>query len=265
MTGPTDSTGATSPALQRLVWQPDEAAEPPGLAGVERVLCVMAHPDDVDFAAAGTVAALTARGVRVAYCLVTDGQLGGYDPAVSRTEMAATRRQEQTVAARTVGVTELTFLGLPDGSLQLDVALRKAITAVLRTVRPDLVLTHNPVRNLERIYSSHPDHLACGEATLAAVYPDARNQFCYPDLDLEPWEVPRALLFGNDAPNYYVDVTTRLEQKRTALLAHASQRPGAGASAGIDGFLAAMLGSNARAAGLPDGRLAEGFRLIATS
>jgi len=250
---------------QRLIWQPDAAAEPPGLANVQRVLCVLAHPDDVDFAAAGTVAALTARGVRVSYCLVTDGQLGGYDPTVSRTEMAATRRQEQADAARAVGVTELTFLGRQDGSLEPDLDLRRAITAVLRTVRPDLVLTHNPVRNLERIYSSHPDHLACGEATLAAVYPAARNPFCYPDLGFEPWEVPQALLIGNDAPNYYVDVTAQLEQKRAALLAHASQRPGMGAGAEIDGFLAAMLGANARAAGLPDGRLAEGFRLIATS
>ena len=248
-----------------LVWQPDDAAEPPGLAGVRRVLCVFAHPDDVDFAAAGTVAALTARGVRVIYCLATDGQQGGYDPTVSRTEMAAIRRREQAVAAEAVGVGELTFLGYPDGSLQPDLALRRAITAVLRAERPDLVITHNPMRNLERIYSSHPDHLACGEATLAAVYPDARNRFCYPDLGLEPWEVPRALLIGNDAPNYYVDVTTRLAAKRAALLAHVSQRPGIGAEADVDGFLAGMLGPNARAAGLPGGRFAEGFRLIATS
>jgi len=253
------------PAAPPLVWLPEDAAEPPGLAGVRQVLCVFAHPDDVDFAAAGTVAALTARGVRVTYCLVTDGQQGGYDPAVSRTEMAAVRRREQAAAARAVGVSELTFLGRADGSLQPDLPLRRAITEVLRTVRPDLVLTHNPMRNLERIYSSHPDHLACGEATLAAIYPDARNRFCYPDLGLEPWEVPRALLIGNDAPNYYVDVTARLAQKRTALLAHESQRPGIGAEADVDGFLAGMLRPNARAAGLPDGRSAEAFRLIATS
>lgn len=248
-----------------LVWQPAESAEPPGLPALERVLCVFAHPDDVDFAAAGTVAALTARGTHVAYCLATDGQQGGYDPAVSRTEMAATRRREQAAAAAAVGVAELTFLGYPDGSLQPDLALRRAITAVLRTVRPNLVLTHSPVRNLERIYSSHPDHLACGEATLAAVYPDARNRFCYPDLGLEPWEVPRVLLIGNEAPNYYVDVTGQLAAKRAALLAHVSQRPGLGAEADVDGFLAGMLRPNARAAGLPDGRFAEAFRLIATS
>jgi LmbE family N-acetylglucosaminyl deacetylase len=258
-------TAPSAPADSPLVWQPDETPEPPGLANVERVLCVFAHPDDVDFAAAGTVAALTARGVRVAYCLATDGQQGGYDPAVSRADMAAIRRREQAAAARAVGVSELTFLGHADGSLQPDLQLRRAITAVLRTVRPELVLTHNPVRNLERIHSSHPDHLACGEATLAAIYPDARNRFCYPDLGLEPWEVPRALLIGNEAPNYYVDVTTRLAQKRAALLAHASQRPGIGAGADVEGFLAAMLRPNARAAGLPDGRFAEAFRLIATS
>src|SRR5438067_2020759 len=101
-------------------------------AQLSRVLCVLAHPDDVDFAAAGTVATLTERGVAVSYCLVTDGTLGGYDPTVKRSDMATIRRAEQTTAAGIVGVTELVFLGLQDGSVQVTIELRRAITEVIR-------------------------------------------------------------------------------------------------------------------------------------
>src|SRR5690348_13291407 len=112
------------------LWQPAEPA-PPDIAELNRVLCVLAHPDDVDFAAAGTVAALTSRGVTVEYCVLTDGEQGGYDQSISRPAMAATRRTEQLAAAAAVGVTEVTFLGWPDGALQSGPQLRRAVTEVL--------------------------------------------------------------------------------------------------------------------------------------
>ncbi|HJQ01834.1 MAG TPA: PIG-L deacetylase family protein [Jatrophihabitans sp.] len=258
-----DQDDAGPPVDAIRVWQPAAAASSE-IAELSTVLCVMAHPDDVDFAAAGTVAALTAQGVAVSYCVLTDGEQGGYDPTVSRTEMAAIRRREQVLAAKAVGVSEVTFLGWPDGSVQPTLELRKAICAVLRMVRPDLVITHSPSRNLDRIYSSHPDHLACGEATLAAVYPDARNQFCYPELNLQPHLVSRAWLIGNDAPDFYVDVTDYVPAKRAALLAHASQRPGISADGEVDRFLQTMLQANAERCRLPSGRSAESFRSIAT-
>jgi LmbE family N-acetylglucosaminyl deacetylase len=108
---------------------------------IERVLVVTAHPDDVDFGAAGTVANMTDAGIEVVYCLVTDGQAGGFDHSIPRTEMAAIRREEQTKAAAEVGVTRLIFLGHMDGEAVADMQLRHDISAAIREVRPQVVIT----------------------------------------------------------------------------------------------------------------------------
>ena len=123
-------------------------------AQIERVLVITAHPDDVDFGAAGTVAGLTDRGVHVTYCIVTDGDAGGFENAMSRAEMAALRREEQTRAAKEVGVDELIFLAQPDGRLQADLGLRELLARVIRQVRPQLVITQHPERNLNRIFAT---------------------------------------------------------------------------------------------------------------
>src|SRR2546421_2873666 len=135
---------------------------------VERILVVNAHPDDVDFGAAGTIATWTDRGIEVSYCIVTDGDAGGFDPDVPRHEIGGIRRAEQTAAAAVVGVTDLTFLGHPDGQLYPTIELRRDISRVIRRVRPQRVVAQSAERNYERIYASHPDHLAAGEATLCA-------------------------------------------------------------------------------------------------
>ena len=137
---------------------------------IERALVITAHPDDVDFGAAGTVAWLTDHGVEVVYCLVTDGDAGGFDQTIPRPDMAAMRREEQTRAAKEVGVERLVFLGHGDGRVVYDLVLRRDLSRVIRQVRPTVVITQSPERNLDRIYASHPDHLATGEAAVAAVY-----------------------------------------------------------------------------------------------
>ena len=165
-----------------------------GTEGIARILVVTAHPDDVDFGAAGSVAVWTNAGIEVAYCIVTDGDAGGSDRSVSRTEMAAIRREEQLEAAKVVGVSDVTYLGFPDGRVVADLELRRAISRVIRRFRPDRVVAQSPERNWSRIYASHPDHLAAGEAAVCAVYPDARNPFAFPDLleeGLEPHTVAR--------------------------------------------------------------------------
>ena len=134
---------------------------------------VTAHPDDVDFGAAGTVAAFTAAGLEVTYCIATSGESGGSDRTMSRTEMAALRQDEQRAAAAVVGVSDVRFLGFPDGMVETTRELRRDISRVIRQVRPERVLTQSPERNLEFIFASHPDHLATGEAAVDAVYPDA--------------------------------------------------------------------------------------------
>ncbi len=125
-----------------------------GDAPLERVLVVTAHPDDVDFGVAGSVASWTDAGIAVTYCLVTDGEAGGSDRSISRAEMAEIRRAEQTAAAKVVGVDDVVFLGYPDGRLQPTLDLRRDISRAIRQVRPQRVVTQSPDRNYERIYAS---------------------------------------------------------------------------------------------------------------
>lgn len=231
---------------------------------IERMLVVVAHPDDVDFGSAGTMACLAAKGVHITYCLVTDGDAGGFDPSISRLEMAAIRRKEQTAAAATVGVHDLVFLGYPDGRVEVTLGLRRDITRVIRQVRPDVVVTQSPERNLDRIFASHPDHLAAGEATLSAVYPDSRNPFAFPELleaGHEPWTVPEVWLAGHHAATDAIDVTEYVDLKLQALLCHESQHPDPVA---MQERVRGWMSATATAMGLPEGRLAEGFRVVRT-
>ena len=133
-----------------------------------RALVVTAHPDDVDFGAAGTVASWVAQGTRVTYCIVTDGDAGGFDPAVPRSEIPRIRRAEQVAAARILGVEDVRFLGYRDGELEVTQGLRRDISRIIREVRPERMLIQSPDRNWNRLQSSHPDHLAAGEAAIAA-------------------------------------------------------------------------------------------------
>jgi LmbE family N-acetylglucosaminyl deacetylase len=235
------------------------------LTGVERVLVVMAHPDDVDFGFAGSVAVMTDAGIEVVYCLVTDGDAGGSEYGIPRGEMAPMRRDEQRAAAAIVGVHDVHFLGYPDGRLEATIELRKDITRVIRKVRPNRVLTQSPDRNWDRIYASHPDHLAAGEAAVCAVYPDARNRWAHPELadeGLEPWTVDALWLgIGHDGATHYVDITTAVDRKIDALLSHKSQLPDPGAT---ETMVRSWTGATAQAAGLPEGRVAEAMRVVNT-
>jgi len=236
-----------------------------GSDDVERILVVTAHPDDVDFAAAGSVAVWTGRGIEVSYCIATDGDAGGSDQSISRPEMAAIRREEQLLAARAVGVTDVTFLGFADGRVQPSLELRAAISRVIRTVRPDRVVAQSPERSWTRIYASHPDHLATGEAAACAVYPDARNPFAFPELlaeGLVEHTVPELWIMATERANRVVDATDVYDRKLAALKSHASQ---VGDGDHLDGLLRGWMGGTALAAGLPEGRLAEAFHVVDTA
>jgi LmbE family N-acetylglucosaminyl deacetylase len=236
-----------------------------GSDDVERILVVTAHPDDVDFGAAGSVAVWTGRGTEVAYCIATDGDAGGSDHSITRPEMAAIRREEQLAAARAVGVTDVTFLGFPDGRVTPSLELRAAIARVIRQVRPDRVVAQSPERNWTRIYASHPDHLATGEAAACAVYPDARNPFAFPELlaeGLEPHVVPELWVMATERANRVVDATDVYAKKLAALRSHVSQ---VGDGDHLDDLLKGWMGGTALAAGLPDGHLAEAFHVVNTA
>ena len=235
------------------------------LDDVERVLVVTAHPDDVDFGAAGTVATWTRAGIEVAYCIATRGDAGGFDDT-PREQMSALREAEQRAAAAAVGVTDVTFLDHPDGAVYVTHELRRDITREIRRFRPDRVLTQSPVRDWTRLGPSHPDHLHVGEATYCAVYPDARNAFAHPELladeELKPWTVREVWFQDSPTADHAVDVTDTFDRKLAALSEHTSQN---GHMAELAELLRRHFGDNARKAGLPDGRLAELFSIVRTS
>lgn len=236
----------------------------PPLSDVSRVLAVYAHPDDVDFGCAGTVSQWTEQGIEVTYLLVTRGEAGGFDNT-PRDLIPGIRENEQRAAAAAVGVNRVEFLdGYTDGTVAPTLALRRDITAAIRRHRPDRVLTSSPLRRWERMAGpSHPDHLAVGEATTCAIYPDARNAFAYPDLvaaGLEPWVVREVWYSSGPAPDHAVDITDHVDRKRAALRAHASQT----ARLELDVWLRDRLVATAEAVGLPEGRLAEAFTVLRT-
>lgn len=231
-----------------------------------KILAVAAHPDDLDFGCAGSTARWTAEGHEVVYCLVTSGEAGGDDPTISRAAMAELRQREQTAAAKVVGVTELHWLGFPDGAVEATLELRAAISRVIRIVQPDRVVTQSPERNYDRVYGSHPDHLATGEATFNAVYPDSRNQFAHTHLlqdeGLEPHMVDELWLIGGPEANDHVETTETIDAKIEALLCHESQiaQPEEMAKR-----IAEWGREQAKRVGLDDGCTAERFRVIKTA
>jgi LmbE family N-acetylglucosaminyl deacetylase len=198
-------------------------------AKFERVLVVCAHPDDPEFGFGATVAKLSTEGAKVDYVVCTDGSQGGEDPSLPDEELATIRYREQREAAAILGVAEVHFLGYKDGQLFADLGLRRAIVRQIRSCKPDLVLTQSPLRKLTTIGigAFHPDHQAVGEATLQAVYPDARNPRAFRELlaeGLEPHIVKEVWIPSRDEKaDHFVDATPYMDRKLKAILCHQSQ------------------------------------------
>ncbi len=181
--------------------------------------------------------------------------------------MPVLREAEQRAAAVAVGVTDVEFLdGYQDGILTPSISLRRDITRAIRRVRPQRVLTSSPLRRWERIAGpSHPDHLAVGEATTCAIYPDARNPFAFPELlreeRLEPWVVQEVWYHSGPKPDHIVDITQTYQQKVAAILAHSTQV----SHVDFEAWLRPRMEEMARAGGLPEGSVAEGFTVLRTA
>ena len=243
-----------------------EEAPPPALIP-DTVLVVGAHPDDIDFGCSGTIATWVDAGSDVHYVVLTDGQAGGFEPDRPRDEIPGVRRAEQRAAAEALGVSpaSVRFLGHMDGELTVTLDLRRDLSRVIREVRPDRLVCQSPVRDLASMYGSHPDHLAAGEATLCAVYPDARNPFAHPTLlaeeGLEPHAVAEVWIVQGPDADTVVDITDVFDRKLAAIRAHASQLPEPGR---LEERLRGWNGGVAEQAGLPDGRLAERFQVLDT-
>ena len=192
------------------------------MLAVRRALAFGAHPDDVELQAGGTLAGWAARGVHVELACFTAGEKGSADPAADPAELARVRRSEATAAARALGAEgPVHFLGAVDGELEVTMALRLAVARLVRVVRPDVVLGHDPWRR----YLLHLDHRAAGLLTVDGVVA-ARDPLYAPELAAEGLAAHRphtVLLFGTDVPDELVEVTAAMEAKLASLRAHASQ------------------------------------------
>jgi len=231
---------------------------------IKRVLVVMAHPDDCDFGAGGTIAQWSAKGIQVSYCIITNGDQGGEESGIPLEQMAQVRQKEQRDAGAALGVSDITFLNYRDGWLIPSIELRKEIVKAIRIAKPDRMLVQSPERNWERIFASHPDHLAAGETAIQAVYPDARNPYAFTDLKeagFEPWRVREVWMTGSPTPNHFVDITDTFSKKMAALHSHVSQTAH---NKELERMVREWGERNAQAQGLAEGRVAEVFKVINT-
>ena len=192
-----------------------------------RVLAIMSHPDDIEFIAGGTIARWASEGDQVIFVLGTSGDKGSDDPSYSSEKLMETREAEQRAAADILGVKHVEFLRMRDAELVADLEMRKAITRSIRKHKPDAVVCQDPTMRYQGGYINHPDHIAMGEAVLAAVYPSARDRLTFPDLLTEGYEPHKVrevyLAAGSSEVDHFVDITDFIDKKFEALKAHKSQ------------------------------------------
>lgn len=192
------------------------------------ILAIGAHPDDIDIGCAGTVSKWIKEGGDAYYLVLTDGSKGSDDPKISNKKLIKLRQQEQLESAKILGVKAVFFLDFVDGELENTHKLRKEIVRIIRQVKPKTVICWDPTLYYDekRRFINHPDHRVCGQATLDAIFPFARNARTYTDLleqGLEPHVVEEVLLVNFNKINFYVDITPTLDLKMTAIGVHTSQ------------------------------------------
>lgn len=226
---------------------------------IERVLVVAAHPDDADFGVSGSMALWCAAGLEVTLLCITRGEQGAAADA-DLDAVPAVREAEQRAASAQVGCTDVRFLdGFRDGWLEPTFALQREIVRVIRDVRPQRVVSQSPERWYDRLQASHPDHLAAGEAAIRAVYPAAENPHAFPELNLPHWHVGEIWLYAHPGADHVVDITDTFAAKVAALRSHVSQTAHRD---DLEEFLRVRSEITAAAFNLPEGRLAEQFKVL---
>ena len=190
-----------------------------------RGMVVVAHADDAEYGCSGTVAKWCAEGWEVVYVICTDGSKGSGDREMTQERLSAIRREEQSNAGKILGLAGVAFLNYEDSMLQPTLELRRDIAREIRRHRPDVLICPSPARGLQGP-GGHPDHLAAGEAALAAVFPTARDHMTFPELleeGFEPHKVAEVWIMNHPEPDHWVDVTDHVETGARALAAHVSQ------------------------------------------
>jgi len=193
-------------------------------------MSIHAHPDDQEFTVAGTLAKWAKAGCEVISVILTSGEGGSNDPAHDasyKPTLAQIREGEQSAADETLGVKQTIYLRCPDGELEPTVALRKEVTKLIRTHKPEAVVTGDPQAVFYgNGYINHPDHRAAAQVATYAVFPSAGSRLVFADLldeGYEPHNVKRLYLHGPEKPDTWVDITGTIDVKIAALKKHASQ------------------------------------------
>jgi LmbE family N-acetylglucosaminyl deacetylase len=226
----------------------------------ESAMIIVAHPDDIEYVAAGTLALWARAGSRIAYVLCTSGEAGIFDPALNREQAMEIREAEQRRAASIVGAQDVVFLREPDGLLESSMSLRHLLVREIRRWRPEVVICGDPtVIWLGPALINHSDHRAAGYAAVDAVWPAAGIPSLFRDLEQEGLSAHRARFlyvtgWAQPGADLRVDITSTLEVKAAALRAHESQMHGDPLP-----LLEQWAAGNAEGSGY---RYAEAFRVV---
>jgi len=201
----------------------------PDWSEVNRVLVIMAHPDDPDFTCAGTIMKMIEQGIEATYMILTNGDKGNHDPDLTREELIELRKREQRAAAEVEGVSQVLFMGEEDGFLQPSRELRKRVVREIRRIRPELIICMNPDRYLVGSgYINHPDHRNAGLIALEAIFPATDNLMFFPELIDEgypPHKISQLYVIGGSKIDLEMDITDVMERKIEALVNHKTQFP----------------------------------------
>jgi LmbE family N-acetylglucosaminyl deacetylase len=192
----------------------------------ERAMFIYAHPDDIEFSVAGTAAKWAKHGCEVTYVVITDGNVGSHDEAMTREKLAQIRRTEQQAAAEVAGAKRCLFLGHDDGLLEPTLELRKELVQLIRIHKPNIVVCGDPTLYFRGERINHPDHRAAAKAAIDAVFPASEMRLLYSEFEADgitPHQVNYVYVATNDEANYYVDITESVDTKLEALRQHKSQ------------------------------------------
>jgi LmbE family N-acetylglucosaminyl deacetylase len=222
-------------------------------------MAIVAHPDDIEYSCAGTMARWAQAGTQIVYVLCTSGDVGIATPGMTHQQATEIREAEAREAARITGVKEIVFLGEPDGLLQPTLELRKKLVRQIRRYQPEVLVTSDPtvMWNGDN-YINHPDHRAAATAALDAAFPAAGQPNLFEDLEaegLKAHKVRKVYVSGWQQTGLFVNIDDTIEIKIKALRAHVSQMNGQDPAEGIKEWAAAA------AAGKEMG-YAESFRVI---
>lgn len=193
----------------------------------KRAMVIVAHPDDIEFGCAGTVARWVQEGAEVCYVLVTSGDVGIAKPDITRAEAAAVREAEQQAAAAVVGVKEVVFLREPDGTVVNTLDLRKRLVREIRRFRPEAIICSDPtVYFVDNSYINHPDHRAVAGAALDAIFPAAGQPHVFEELadeGLTAHKVRKVYVEGWGGGDTWINISGVIHLKIEALRKHVSQ------------------------------------------